>query len=77
MTLNFGVAPMKSIYLCQSLNVFYVVGTVLGIVTNIRRKGPHPRGAVGEMDIGARVSGAQRRMNLFWGIKKASPRSGS
>lgn len=47
------------------LSNWYVVGTVLGMVTNTKRKEPYSRGAGRKMDVKPRVSGAQRRMKCF------------
>lgn len=76
MPLNFGVASMKSIYLCLQTVVgcLFLACTVLGTVMYTKGKEPHPRGGEGETDVEARVSGAQRRMKRFWGHQEAFSR---
>lgn len=74
------VLPRWNLYIYafeQLLNVFYVVGILFGGMTRVRRKEPHPQGAVGKMGMKAKVSGAQRGTNFFWGHQEGFTKEGS
>lgn len=47
------------------LSNWYVVGTVLGMVTNTKRKEPYTRGAGRKMDVKPRVSGGTKEDEVF------------